>query len=168
MMPPRQVRIATLPQMRLACFEGEGDAAGAERTWEALEAWRLEVRPPLGRIDIAALGWFEPQDGGASFIFRAGVPVRGDYRVPPPAMARIFPATRFAYISIDDTPEYEAALRTVLEYLQAEGIEAESGPVEAVRYHFNLHQRPADCGFLVEGEPEEFGSHERPLPIARE
>lgn len=167
-MPERRVRIATLPRMRLACFEGEGNAAGAERTWEALEAWRLQARPPLGRIDIAALGWFEPRDGGASFIFRAGVPVRGDYDVPPPARAYVFPGARFAYIAIDDASEYEDGLRTVLEYLQAEGIEAESGPVEAVRYHFNLDQRPADCGFLVEGEPEEVSSHERPLPIARE
>jgi effector-binding domain-containing protein len=165
-MSGRRVRVAALPQMRLACFEGEGDADGAEKTWEALEEWRVRARPPLGRIDIAAIGWFEPQDGGISFVFRAGVPVRGDYRVPAPAKARVFPAALFAYITIDDNDEYEAGLHEALAYIEREGLELASGPVEAVRYHFNLNQRPADCGFLVEGEVAEQASHERPLPIA--
>lgn len=165
-MPERRVRIAALPQLRLACFEAEGDAAGAEKAWEALEEWRVQARPALGRIDLAALGWFDPQEETNSFVFRVGVPVRGDYRVPPPARPRIFPAARFAYIAIDDTDEYEAGLREVLAYLERENIEPVSGPVEAVRYHFNLDQRPADCGFLIAGEVDQGGSHDRPLPIA--
>ncbi|MGE5596635.1 MAG: hypothetical protein ACM3S1_11450 [Hyphomicrobiales bacterium] len=164
-MTPRRVRVAPLPEMRLAYFQGAGDAEGADRTWQLLNEWRLGQRPQLGRIDVAAIGWFEPLDEGG-FAFRAGVPVRSDYPVHPPASPMLFAARNFAYLSADDGDEYEAAFEAVLDEIERQGLDPLSGPVEVHRYHFNLDQHPADCGFFVSGELPAAGGHDRPLPIA--
>lgn len=168
----RRVYIATLPEMRLVYFERRGSYGEVQAAWDEVNEWRVQNRPALGRIDIAAVGWYmqsEPGDEVGEVILRAGVPVRSDYQVQSPAQVAFFPARRFAYCSADDPEEYGEAFLRVGEHLDAQGLLAGMDWPEAVevhRYHFNLEQHPADCGYLLPGEVEMGGGHDRPLPIA--
>lgn len=175
-MSGRRVWIAPLPEMRLACFEvalpladvPDDDLApefGA--LWDSFNEWRVHARPELGRIDIAAIGWQELQADGETVVYRAGVPVRSDYRAPAPARMTRFPGGAFAYCYADTVEEIPGSFRTVFEHLQAEAIRPVSGPIEVYKFHYNLEQHPADCGVLVDVELVRSASHDAPLPIAR-
>jgi len=167
----RVVRIARLPEMRLAYLEAEVTSAEpaaqppeAAELWEAFNAWRLRDRPALGRIDIAALGWTVFEGDGA--LYRAAVPIRSDYTPASPARATIFPGGRFAYCYADDGDEIPEALQAVRASLAELGYEPASGPIEVYKYHYNLDQHPADCGYLLAptgDAPRSAG----PLPIGR-
>ncbi len=167
----RIVRIARLPEMRLAYLEtavaaGEFVAQPPEAAalWETFNAWRLRNRPALGRIDIAALGWTVLEGSGAHY--RAAVPVRSDYTPPAPARSTFFPGGRFAYCYADDADEIPFALDAVQASLQDLGYEPAGGPIEVYKFHYNLEQHPADCGYLLSpgGEPVPPSG---PLPISR-
>jgi hypothetical protein len=153
----RKVRLARLPEMRLAYMEtavaeasDSGGLAEVNALWDAFNTWRLESRPALGRIDIAAIGWHllaasetEPP------VFRAAVPIRSDYSPPPPARTTFFPGGAFAYCYADDADEQPEAFDAVGRFLEAKGYVQASGPLELFKFHYNLDQHPSDCGVLV-------------------
>lgn len=172
----RAVRVAQLPEMRLAYFAEElpaGEVPAAElapafsELWDRFNEWRVQVRPSLGRIDIAAIGWHTESRDGATVTYRAGVPIRSDYDPPEPARTTFFPGGAFAYCYADDAEEQADAFRSVAAFVAERGWELASGPIEVYRFHFNLDQHPADCGVLVRGEgvPRPGPTHDRPLPI---
>jgi hypothetical protein len=170
----RVVRIAALPEMRLAYFEREvpedpvGDYfATFDALWDEFNAWRVKTRPALGRIDIAALALTIPGPGDTVTI-RTAVPIRGDYTPVSPAKATIFPGGTFVYCYADNLDEIGAAQGAVTVFIAEQGYEILSGPIEAFKFHYNLDQHPADCGYLVkrEGEPDHAATS-GPLPIAR-
>lgn len=174
-MSSRRVWLARLPEMRVAYFEV--DVAGGEaapdlsRVWDAFNEWRVQARPALGRIDIAAIGWTaESSDGRRRY--RTGVPIRSDYSPPPPARTTFFPGGPFAYACADDLDEIDDAAAAVRGWLPEHGLVARSGLIEVYKFHYNLDQHPCDCGVLVQradgSEPVVGGgSHTSPLPIAR-
>lgn len=169
----RQVRVARLPEMRLAYLEHEGAAAGIPELWERFNAWRLQHRPALGRIDIAGIGWMVSvdEDDAEIIVYRTALPIRSDYEAPPPARTTFFPGALFAYCYADDADEVDDATAAVAEWLGANGYEPRSGPLEVYRFHFNLEQHPSDCGFLVEqpgGEPLPPRGARGPLQVARD
>lgn len=174
-MTSRRVWLARLPEMRVAYFEvdiGGGDGApDLSRAWDEFNAWRVQERPALGRIDIAAIGWMVESDDGRP-RYRTGVPIRSDYAPAPPAKTAFFPGGSFAYAYADDVDEIEAAAEAVRDWVAAQGLVARSGLIEVYKFHYNLDQHPCDCGVLVEradgSEPVAAGrSHASPLPIAR-
>ena len=176
----RTVRLARLPEMRLAYFELEDayerlpDATLRPRwdviggLWDEFNDWRVRVRPALGRIDIAALGITNAE----AATLRVGVPIRGDYRPPEPARTALFPGGSYAYCYADNVDEIDEAAATVLAWIEANGFRANSGLIEAYKFHYNQDQHPCDCGFLVlnadgsEPIPAAAGGHANPLPIA--
>ncbi len=173
----RRVRVARLPEMRLAYIDRPmpGPPSSPEfvealgSTWEEFNAWRLRHRPALGRIDIAAVGWMI--EDGEGMTYRTAVPVRSDYDAPRPARTTFFPGGIFAYCYADDSDEIGEALSVAQQWIEANGWRAKPGGIELYKFHYNLDQHPADCGFLVEradgrGEPEAPASG--PLPIARD
>ena len=181
--PPRfqrTVRLARLPEMRLAYFETTAAPDDADAVvhfpgaWDRFNEWRLRTRPSLGRIDIAALGWELPRPPGGSdrVSYRTAVPIRSDYAAQPPALTTFFPGGSFAYCYADNWDEITAAFAAVEGFLDHEGLVARSGGIEAYKFHYNLEQHPCDCGFLVRradgSEPVTAPtSHASPLPIAR-
>lgn len=170
MTEPPAVRIADLPQLRLAYFERRGSLEDVQAAWDELNDWRAEHRPALGRIDIAAFGWYttEHTRDGEVVVLRAGVPVRGDYRVEPPARVTLFNPRRFVYAHANDGDAYAGAFAAAAAHIEREGLaadDAELDAAEAHSYHFNLDQHPADCGYLLPGEIQPAGSHASPLPI---
>lgn len=170
-MQERKVRVAVLPEMRLAYFERRGSLQSVQAAWDDLNEWRSHARPALGRIDIAAFGWYlaEAEDGEEVAVLRAGVPVRSDYRVEPPARVLLFPARRFVYAAADDGDEYPAAFAAAAAHIEREALATEEDELEAAEvhlYHFNLDQHPAQCGYLLPGEVRQQGGHANPLPIA--
>lgn len=171
----RKVRIAALPEMRMAYFELElpiervpHDDLPPEfgELWNEFNEWRVQARPSLGRIDIAAVGWQSEETEG-TVTYRVGVPIRSDYRPPAPAHTMFFPGGAFAYCYADDVDEVPEAFRAVAEHLESEGIRPTGGPMEVYRYHYNLEQHPCDCGVLVDVELQHGGGHDSPLPIGR-
>jgi hypothetical protein len=174
----RRVRVAQLPEMRLAYFEAtlpatevpEAELAPAfNDLWDQFNEWRVQARPALGRIDVAAIGWHIESADGTSVSYRTAVPIRSDYDPPSPAKTSFFPGGAFAYSYADDADEMADAFRAVASHIAERGWELTSGPIEVHRFHFNLEQHPADCGVLVRGTgvPQGGSSHERPLPIFR-
>jgi hypothetical protein len=172
----RRVRVAQLPEMRLAYIEARLPAEQVPEAelapefnslWDRFNEWRVAARPALGRIDIAALGWHIESDDGATVSYRAALPIRSDYEPMPPVRTAFFPGGPFAYCAADDADEFADAFRAVAGYVVERGWELASGPIEVHRYHFNLDQHPADCGVLVRGEgvPRPGPTHDRPLPI---
>lgn len=172
----RRVRVARLPEMRLAYIDRRmpGPPASPEfvealaSIWDEFNDWRLRHRPALGRIDIAAVGWMIEDDEGMTY--RTAVPVRSDYDAPPPAKTTFFPGGLFAYCYADDADEIGEALGLARGWIEANGWRAKPGGIELYKFHYNLDQHPADCGFLVEradgrGEPE--ARQTGPLPMAR-
>jgi len=167
----RKVRVAVLPELRLAYFERRGTLESVQAAWDELNAWRADVRPALGRIDIAAIGWYLSETEGDTevAILRAGVPVRSDYRVEPPARVMLFPGREFVYAPASDGDEYGAAFAAAADYIERERLAGEDDTLEAAEvhlYHFNLDQHPAECGYLLPGEVRPQGGHASPLPIA--
>jgi hypothetical protein len=176
----RKVRLARLPEMRLAYLEtaveagsaiDPGGLAGINALWDSFNEWRLASRPALGRIDIAAIGWqMLPADGGATATFRAAVPVRGDYAPPPPARTALFPGGALAYCYADDAEEESEAFAAVRRFVEAKGLVSKSGPIQLFKFHYNLDQHPSDCGLLVtlaDGRDPLPAPSEGPLHIAR-
>jgi hypothetical protein len=52
------------------------------------------------------------------------------------------------------------------------GLVRNSGLIEVYKFHYNMEQHPADCGFLVKNEDGSEplplpSTHSSPLPIAR-
>ena len=167
----RKVWTATLPEMRLACLEREcagapEQAATVDELWDAFNTWRVESRPALGRIDIAALGFIMDRDDGA-LLLRAAVPIRADYVPAPPARTLLFPGGAFVYAYADQTDEIPSAFETVREALAEYNLEPASGPIEVYKFHYNLDQHPCDCGYLVDLPGLEPVRAHAPLPIAR-
>lgn len=177
----RKVRLARLPEMRLAYFEsklsveadGTTDYAQTAGLWDDFNDWRLRVRPALGRIDIAAIGWLldmEPQDGQVRY--RMCVPIRSDYSPPPPAKTTFFPGGALAYCYSDNVDEIAEAFEAVDGFLAESGMVQKSGGIEVYKFHYNLEQHPSDCGVLVtlaDGrDPLPASSHASPLNIARD
>lgn len=168
------VRVARLPEMRLAYFEREAPEEPIDAywrsfgaLWEEFNAWRLKVRPALGRIDIAAVAMALPKSEGTVFI-RTAVPIRSDYRPPAPAKTTFFPGGTFAYCYADNIDELAAAFAAVTAAIRVEAYELASGPLEMYKFHYNMDQHPADCGFLVTREDgAEPAAEPGPLPIAR-
>jgi hypothetical protein len=173
----RRVRVARLPEMRLAYIDRRlpGPPSSPEFTealaglWDEFNDWRLRHRPALGRIDIAAVGWMIEDDEGMTY--RTAVPVRSDYDAPAPARTTFFPGGLFAYCYADDADEIGEALELARGWVEANGWRPKPGGIELYKFHYNLEQHPADCGFLVERldggkEPERQPSG--PLRIARE
>lgn len=169
----RVVRLARLPEMRLAYFEsnavGEQGGAWVGAAWDEFNEWRLRTRPPLGRIDIAAIGWEVPNatDGP---LFRAAVPVRSDYQSLEPAKTTYFPGGTFAYCYSDNVEEIADAFAAVHRFVRDERLSAVSGGIEAYKFHYNLDQHPCDCGVLVttaDGRDPLGEAASGPLPIAR-
>ena len=177
----RVVRLARLPEMRLAYFEvtatpGDDEAeVHFPNAWDAFNEWRVRTRPALGRIDIAALGWelaLTPAQRSV-LTYRTAVPIRSDYKAEPPALTTFFPGGAFAYCYADNWDEITEAFAAVEAFLPAEGLVARSGGIEAYKFHYNMEQHPCDCGFLVAradgGDPlPPVSSHANPLPIARD
>lgn len=177
----RAVRLARLPEMRLAYFEvsaepGDGEAeVHFPNAWDAFNEWRVRTRPSLGRIDIAAIGWEIPpaaNDAAPAITYRTCVPIRSDYQAPPPALTTFFPGGTFAYCYADNWDEITGAFAAVDAYLEEGGLVARSGGIEAYKFHYNLEQHPSDCGRLVsrlDGRDPlpPTTSHVNPLPIAR-
>ena len=168
----RVVRLAQLPEMRLAYFEttmGDPVGGGVGPAWDSFNDWRLRTRPTLGRIDIAAVGWAVPgSDDGP--VFRTAVPVRSDYKASPPAKTMYFPGGAFAYCYADDVDEIGEAFATVERFVRDEGLVALPGRIELYKFHYNLDQHPCDCGFLVtlaDGSSPLGAAPSGPLPIAR-
>lgn len=172
----RKVRVAQLPEMRLAYFETSLPAAQVPEAalapefselWDRFNEWRVQVRPQLGRIDIAAIGWHMESADGETVSYRTAVPIRSDYTPPEPARTTFFPGGAFAYCYADDAEEQVEAFQAVAVFVGEQGWQLASGPIEVYRYHFNLDQHPADCGVLVKGQgvPQPGPTHERPLPI---
>lgn len=176
----RVVRLARLPEMRLAYFEVEDaferGASGAfiprweviGGLWDAFNDWRVQVRPALGRIDIAALGLTM----GETLAFRAAVPIRGDYRPPQPARTTLFPGGSYAYCYADNIDEIDEAAAAARAWIEAQGLRRNSELIEAYKFHYNQEQHPCDCGFFVlnadGSDPIPApSSHANPLPIAR-
>lgn len=183
-MSERRIWLARLPEMRLAYFEellraappddpGVGaDFEGMGRVFEAFNEWRVQVRPALGRIDIAALGWAMDAIPDGRMPYRAAVPIRSDYQPPGPAKTALFPGGSFLYAYADDIDEVEDVAAAVAAAVAEAGFVQASGLIEAYKFHYNLEQHPCDCGFLVlnrDGtEPIAAApSHASPLPIAR-
>jgi effector-binding domain-containing protein len=171
----RKVRVARLPEMRLAYFETSLPAEAVPEAalapafselWDRFNEWRVQVRPALGRIDIAAMGLHIVSEDGQVY-YRAAVPVRSDYEPPGPARTTFFPGGAFAYCYADDADEQAEAFRAVASFVEEQGWELASGPIEVYQFHFNLEQHPADCGVLVRGAtvPQAGPTHDRPLPI---
>ncbi|MGI8925577.1 MAG: GyrI-like domain-containing protein [Tepidiformaceae bacterium] len=169
----RLVRVARLPEMRLAYFETSLPAPPAapalapevSALWDSFNEWRVQARPALGRIDIAALGWALESEEGA-FAYRTAVPIRSDYQPPAPAKTTFFPGGPFAYCYADDVDEFDEAVAAVARWLAEQGIRPRPGAIEAYKFHYNLDQHPADCGFLLPEGPAAAGPA-GPLPIAR-
>lgn len=176
----RKVRLARLPEMRLAYFEstlsveldGTTNYEQTASLWDEFNEWRLRVRPSLGRIDIAAIGWLldmEPQDGQVRY--RMCVPIRSDYSPPPPAKTTFFPGGSLAYCYSDNVDELTDSFAAVAEYLDESDLVQRSGGIEVYKFHYNLEQHPCDCGVLValaDGrDPLPASSHASPLNIAR-
>jgi hypothetical protein len=181
----RRLWLARLPEMRLAYFEAILDAQPADdsgvvaefegmgRLFDAFNQWRVEVRPALGRIDIAALGWAMPAQADGRIPYRAAVPIRSDYRPPEPAKTALFPGGSFFYAYADQVDEIEDVSLAVSQALPGAGLKAVSGLIEVYKFHYNMEQHPCDCGFLVVNEdgtePIPAGpAHIAPLPIARD
>lgn len=154
------VRLARLPQLRLAYIDTSIPAASSEDAvdaavstlWDTFNTWRLETRPALGRIDIAAIGWRlkPPTDGDpAPSTFRAAVPIRGDYKPLPPTRTTLFPGGAFVYCYADDADEMPKAFAAVHDFIERKGYVAKSGGIELYKFHYNLEQHPCDCGVLV-------------------
>lgn len=167
----RKVWTAALPEMRLAYFEREctdtrEHGAVVDELWDAFNTWRVETRPALGRIDIAAVGLALDADDGA-LVLRAAVPVRGDYAPPLPAKSALFPGGAFVYAYADSVDEIPAAFEAVRAGLAEHNLEPISGPIEVYKFHYNLEQHPCDCGFLVDLPGFEPVRGHAPLPIAR-
>jgi hypothetical protein len=180
----RRIWLARLPEMRLAYFEEllepmpeaepgvEAEFEGMGRVFDAFNEWRLRVRPALGRIDIAAIGWaMEPGPDGR-IPYRAAVPIRSDYKPSEPAKTAFFPGGSFLYAYADNIDEIEDCAAAVAQAIPEAGMKRVSGLIEAYKYHYNLDQHPCDCGFLVlnqdGSEPVPApSSHTSPLPIAR-
>lgn len=182
-MTARRVWLARLPEMRVAYFEVEVPASFTpggvvapdfSRLWDEFNEWRVQARPALGRIDIAAIGWMaEAGEGASGRRYRAGVPIRSDYTPPPPARTTFFPGGSFAYAYADNVDEIDEAAGTVFAWVADQGLEARSGLIEVYKFHYNLDQHPCDCGVLVRradgSEPvPATGGHTNPLPIARD
>lgn len=183
-MSERRIWLARLPEMRLAYFEEElvalpspeagieADFEGMGAVFEAFNDWRLRVRPALGRIDIAALGWaMEPGPDGR-IPYRAAVPIRSDYKPPEPAKTAFFPGGSFLYAYSDNIDEIEDCAAAVVQAIPGAGLRRVSGLIEAYKYHYNMEQHPCDCGYLVLNEDGSEpvpapSSHTAPLPIAR-
>jgi len=180
----RRLWLARLPEMRLAYFEElleaapsedsgvVADFAGMGRLFDAFNEWRVTVRPALGRIDIAAIGWAMPPAEDGRIPYRACVPIRSDYRPPEPARTTFFPGGSYFYAYADNVDEIEDVSAAVRDALGAAEFRAHSGLVEVYKFHYNLDQHPCDCGFLVKNldgsEPVMASSgHNAPLPIAR-
>ena len=177
----RTVRLARLPEMRLAYFEitaAPGDEEAEvhfPNAWDAFNEWRVRTRPALGRIDIAAIGWelgAVQRDDSQRLTYRTAVPIRSDYKVQPPALTTFFPGGAFAYCYADNWDEITEAFSAVSESLEQQQLIARSGGIEAYKFHYNLEQHPCDCGFLVTradgADPlPPISSHANPLPIAR-
>lgn len=150
----------------VAEFEGMG------RIFDAFNDWRVRVRPALGRIDIAALGWAMEPSADGRIPYRAAVPIRSDYQPPEPAKTAFFPGGSFLYAYADNIDEIEDVSLAVLQSVESAGFVRVSGLIEAYKFHYNMEQHPADCGFLVKNadgtEPVPApSSHTSPLPIAR-
>lgn len=172
----RRVWVAQLPEMRLAYLEtslpaavvpDEALAPAFSDLWDRFNEWRVQVRPALGRIDIAAIGQHIESENGDEVTYRTAVPIRSDYQPPEPARTTFFPGGAFAYCYADDVDEVPDAFRAVAAHVGEQGWEPASGPIEVFRFHFNLDQRPVDCGILVRGAgvPRPSPTHDRPLPI---
>lgn len=154
----RTVRVAQLPEMRLAYFEEThptegldfGEAEGA--LWDRFNAWREETRPELGRIDIAAVAFAIREEGGETVRLRAAVPIRSDYSPAEPARTTFFPGGLFAYAYADNVDEIELAFEAVAEWLPGHGYVPSGPALEVFKFHYNLDQHPCDCGFIVERE----------------
>ncbi len=177
----RTVRLARLPELRVAFFEAEdafepGPNGELQPHWEVIgelwdrfNDWRVQVRPALGRIDIAALGITVAE----TKAFRAAIPIRGDYRPPEPARTALFPGGTYAYAYADNIDEIDAAAATVREWIAGQALQRTSALIEAYKFHYNLDQHPCDCGYLVlnaDGSdpiPPATSTHTSPLPIAR-
>ena len=151
-MAERRVRIAQLPEMRLAYLEHRGPVGEIPALWERFNAWRLEARPAVGRVDIAQIGWLLNPEAGETddAEYRACIPVRSDYEATGRVRTTFFPGGLLAYSYADDVDEIEAALSAVSDWIDREGGWHVKGVMEVYRYHFNLDQHPADCGFLIE------------------
>jgi len=171
------VRVAQLPEMRLAYMDRRLPAPlsspefieALAGLWDEFNDWRLRHRPALGRIDIAAVGWII--EDGDGMTYRTAAPVRSDYEVPAPARTTFFPGGLFAYCYADDPDEISEALGAVSDSMDAHGFRAKSAGIELYKFHYNLDQHPADCGFLVERVDGGEGPDTRqsgPLRIARE
>jgi hypothetical protein len=178
---PRRTWLARLPEMRIAYFELGGayerapngplvpkwEAIGG--LWDAFNDWRVQTRPALGRIDVAALGLTNEDTA----VLRAGVPIRSDYRPPEPAKTALFPGGSFAYVYADNVDEIDEAAAAARTWIESQGLQRISGLIEAYKFHYNQDQHPCDCGFLVlnadgsEPIPPPL-SHTSPLPIARD
>lgn len=181
-MSGRRVWLARLPEMRVAYFEvgvpagavpGGGLVPDFSRLWDEFNEWRVQARPALGRIDIAAIGWLADLEDGAPQRYRAGVPIRSDYTPPAPARTTFFPGGSFAYVYADNVDEIDEAAGSVYRWVGAQGLVPRSGLIEVYKFHYNLDQHPCDCGVLVRrtdgSEPvPAAGSHASPLPIARD
>lgn len=175
MTQPAVVRIARLPEMRLAYFEAELAPAAVEEAdalWERLTQWQQQAQPRVGRIDIRAIGWIvEANPSAAVVTYRVGVPVRSDYTAPAPARTTLFPGGALAYCHADDVDAVDDAFAAVRWVIDDRGYAARSGPIEVYLYHFNVEQHPVECGFLVGradgGEVLAARGHEGPLPIAQ-
>lgn len=182
-MSERRIWLARLPEMRLAYFEEElaadpsedsgvvAEFEGMGRVFDAFNDWRVRVRPALGRIDIAAMGWALPATAEGRIPYRACVPIRSDYQPPEPARTVFFPGGSFFYAYADNIDEIEDVSAAVRDALEPAGLRATSGLIEVYKFHYNLDQHPADCGFLVKNldgsEPVPAPSvHSSPLPIA--
>ncbi len=184
-MSERRIWLARLPEMRLAYFEELLEATPSEESgvvaefegmgqvFDAFNEWRVRVRPALGRIDIAAIGWAMPPGPEGRIPYRACVPIRSDYDPPGPARTTFFPGGSFLYAYADNIDEIEDVSAAVRDAVGPAGLRATSGLIEVYKFHYNLDQHPADCGFLVKNvdgsEPvPATASHTSPLPIARE
>jgi len=148
----RNVRLTRLPEMRLAYMEHTGPAEEIPELWERFNEWRVTNRPDLGRIEIAGIGWLiaGDEEDEERVTFRALVPVRSSYEAPPPARTMFFPGGQFAYCYADDVDETDDAMMAVADWMEANGYEPASGPMQLYKFHYNLDQHPCDCGFLVE------------------
>jgi DNA gyrase inhibitor GyrI len=148
----RHVRLARLPEMRIAYFEHQGPVEEIPQLWERFDAWRLQARPAVGRPDIATIGWLmnPGADEGEPVTYRAGVPIRSDAGASPPAKSTFFPGGTFAYCYADDTSEIEAAFEAVSDWLEREEGWSVRSAMELYKYHYNLEQHPADCGFILD------------------
>jgi DNA gyrase inhibitor GyrI len=165
--------------MRVAYFEAAvpertvpqgGVVPDFSRLWDEFNEWRLQARPSLGRIDIAAIGWSETGPDGLRY--RAGVPIRSDYTPPAPARTTFFPGGPFAYASADNVDEIDEAAGAVYAWVREQQLEPRSELIEVYKFHYNLEQHPCDCGVLVRradgSDPVPAGgSHASPLPIAQ-